>query len=331
MRKMISCPPTEPLISSIQGQNYWFHGCMAYLMKCVEEEAAYDYWFFSGVTGDSFLQVYSKNPENMVLCYSHIFTADAAKKAFGACGYSYEYLEADVDITRDALDDRVREYLEKDIPVIASLEDDFHTFAILCGYDETGFYFVWGDDTQPRKARYHTVILLGEKTESPKLADTYKKAVMSLLGLLATPETEKYSFGKKAFYDWAGSFEGNLFAKYPLDDKIWYTHGDPTFSSWNMHGTYLCMLGTNICAVQFLQKALELNPEMAFIHQLIPIYQAQNDDGFGKLIGMEGGFSLPPEAIQDSVRMKPVCEEIRKLGDYYDEIFTVFQKEKGIS
>ena len=34
-------------------------------------------------------------------------------------------------------------------------------------------------------------------------------------------------------------------------DKVWYTHGCPEFSCWNMHGTYLCMLGTNVCAIDF--------------------------------------------------------------------------------
>ena len=85
--KSISKDLIHPLISMAQGQNYWLNGCMAFLMECVGENAAYDYWFFSGVTGDSFLQVYSKQPDNMALCYSHIMTDIAVKKAFDACGY----------------------------------------------------------------------------------------------------------------------------------------------------------------------------------------------------------------------------------------------------
>ena len=64
---------------------------MTFLMESVGKNAEYDYWFFSGITGDSFLQVYSKQPENMALCYSHIITDAAVKKALDACGYNYEY------------------------------------------------------------------------------------------------------------------------------------------------------------------------------------------------------------------------------------------------
>ena len=75
-------------------------------------------------------------------------------------------------------------------------------------------------------------------------------------------------------------------------DKVWYTHGCPEFSCWNMHGTYLCMLGTNVCAIDFKKKAWDLNPELTFIERLISLYDLQNGEGFSTLIDMEGGFSL---------------------------------------
>ena len=43
-------------------------------------------------------------------------------------------------------------------------------------------------------------------------------------------------------------------------------------SLWNLHGTYLCMLGTNGCSRDFLKKALVLNPDMTFIDDVEPIY-----------------------------------------------------------
>ncbi len=59
------------------------------------------------------------------------------------------------------------------------------------------------------------------------------------------------------------------------------------------------MLGTNACAAGFLQKALDLNPELTFIERLIPIYNMQCGKGFATLIEMEGGFGLKPDVIQD--------------------------------
>ncbi len=320
----ISSDRIHPLISMEQGQNYWLNGCMAFLMECVEETAEYDYWFFSGITGDSFLQVYSKQPDNMALCYSHIMTDSAVQKAFDACGYDFDYYKVTPE-KRPEFDQRIREYIDRNIPVIACLDDAFHSFAIICGYDMSNFYFLTGEETTPKSYRYDQLIFIKNKKEKPRLADAYKNAVMSIPSLLNTSETEQYSFGKKAFMDWAHSFQSNLFANYPLNDKVWYTHDDPEFSCWNMHGAYLCMLGTNNCAAGFLQKALELNPELTFIEQLIPLYNMQCGKGFADLIEMEGGFRLRPEVIQDKEKMKPICDKIIAIGKYCDDILAIFE------
>ena len=34
------------LCDGMLGQNYWFNGCMDYLMECLGESPDYDYWFF---------------------------------------------------------------------------------------------------------------------------------------------------------------------------------------------------------------------------------------------------------------------------------------------
>lgn len=260
----------------------------------------------------------------MALCYSHIITDSAVKKAFDACGYDYDYCKATTE-NRPEMDQRIRAYIDRNIPIIACLDDTFHSFAIICGYDETNFYFIMGEETTPKRYRYDQLIFIKDKKESPTLADAYKNAVMMIPTLLNTPETERYSFGKKAFMDWADSFQGDIFKRYPLDDKIWHTNGSPEFSCWNMHGAYLCMLGTNICAIGFLQKAKALNPELTFIERLIPLYNLQNGKGFSTLIDMEGGFSLTPEVLQDREKMKPLCDEIRAAGKYCDDILAVFK------
>ncbi len=322
--KSISKALIHPLISMAQGQNYWLNGCMAFLMECVGENAAYDYWFFSGVTGDSFLQVYSKQPDNMALCYSHIMTDIAVKKAFDACGYDFDYYKVSPE-KQPELDQKIREYIDKNIPVIARIDDAFQSFSIVCGYDTTNFYFIMGEETTPKPYRYDQLIFIKGKKEKPSIADAYKNAVMAIPALLSMPETKQYSFGKKAFMDWACSFQSNIFDQYALNDKIWYTHGDSSFSCWNMHGTYLCMLGTNGCASSFLQKALELNPALTFIEQLIPIYNIQCGKGFSTLIKMEGGFGLTPDVMKDKNKMKPISDEIITVGNYCDKIIEIFK------
>ena len=327
--KSISHDLIHPLISMDKGQNDWFNGCMAFLMECVGERAEYDYWFFSGITGDSFLQVYSKQPQNMVLCYSHVMTDCAVQKAFTVCGYDYDYYDQVPAVIRAGLNQRIREYIDRDIPVIARLDDAFHSFAMICGYDANDFYYIMGEETTPQVHHYEQLIFIKDKKEAPSLADAYKNAVMNIPSLLNTPETEQYSFGKKAFMDWANSFQSDILKQYAPDDQIWYTHGDPTFSCWNMHGTYLCMLGTNVCAIDFLKKAWEYNPELTFIEQLIPLYDMQCRKGFGRLIEMEGGFSIRPEVVQDKERMKPICDEIIAVGQYCDDILKVFEEYRS--
>ena len=66
------------------------------------------------------------------------------------------------------------------------------------------------------------MIFVKGKKEKPTVSDAYKNAVMSIPALLNTPETEQYSFGKKAFMDWADSFRSDLLKRYSLNDKVWY-------------------------------------------------------------------------------------------------------------
>ncbi len=49
------------LIDNNLGQDYVFDGCMAYLMECLGESNHYDYWYFGGVSGDLYTQVYHQD------------------------------------------------------------------------------------------------------------------------------------------------------------------------------------------------------------------------------------------------------------------------------
>jgi AraC-like DNA-binding protein len=325
-KQFIAQIPVRQLISNMQGQNYWFNGCMDFLMECLGEDQEYNYWFLSGITGDSFMQMYSKRPQNMVLCYSHNMTDPAIKKAFDACGYRYDYYKGiNSKAEREIHDQRIKKYIDKSIPVIARVNDTFHSFAIVCGYDENGLYYILGEEKAPKQHIYDELIFITDKKARPSLADAYKKAVMDIPSLITMPETNDYSFGKKAFIDWAESFQSGRFDNISDEDKIWFTHADPAFTCWNMHGTYLCILGTNGCAEGFLHKALELNPSMAFINELIPLYKNQNGKGFLELIGMEGGFNLSPATIKSKERMNPISNKILEIAACSDNILDIFR------
>ena len=61
----------HPLLDKYQGQNYAFNAYMAMLMEYLGESKDYDYWFFSGVSGDCFTQVYGGDLTKWHQCLSH--------------------------------------------------------------------------------------------------------------------------------------------------------------------------------------------------------------------------------------------------------------------
>ncbi len=53
-------PHVRQIVHPEYGQNYWFNGCAEYVMECLGEKD-FDYWFFAGLTGENFTQIFSKN------------------------------------------------------------------------------------------------------------------------------------------------------------------------------------------------------------------------------------------------------------------------------
>jgi hypothetical protein len=318
------------MCEGMKGQNYWFNGCMEYLMECLGESKDYDYWYFSGITGDSFTQIYCKNIFDMIFCYSDGFLPKIIKKVFDSCGYDFDYFSNIKENDRKTYDNMIKAYIDKGIPVIAKLgkERRWTEYCIIYGYDNDKFYAICGENIEKivLSDQYFELIFAKEKKNKLLLADVYKNAVMDIPKVINLPETSEFAFGKKAFMYWADSFQNTTFDNFPIeDDYIWYTHPERGFSCWNMHGNYLCILGTNGCSINFLEKTLFYNSGMDFIKDLIPLYEKTNKDGFSKLVEMAGGFELKPKDIKNKKLMEPITEEIKKLVDYCEEINNIIK------
>ncbi|ULL16599.1 hypothetical protein DVH26_20420 [Paenibacillus sp. H1-7] len=329
MKKVL--PNTKVLCEGKHGQNYWFHGCMEYLMDCLGESKEYNYWFFSGVTGDSFAQLYSKNIYTTAWYYTYnLFSYDIAKKAFDACGYDFEYISGITNENRLTYIPRIKKYIDKNIPVIARGGKDTWEFCNICGYDDNDLYFLICDCAEPKSYsnEFCELIFVGNKKEQPALADAYRQAILNIPSLMTMPATSEYSFGKQAFLDWADSFQTGIFDYVP-SEKI---------NVWNVHGTYLCISGTNGCSRGFLNKALELNPDMIFINKLEPLYakqfdvfevlayRDQNGNNDYQNGGMQNGFKIKPEVISNIELMKPISDKIMESVKYCDEILKIFSE-----
>lgn len=332
MKKILN--NARQLCSGVGGQNYWFNGCMDYLMECLGESREYNYWFFSGVTGDSFTQIYCKNLNFPTLCLTDQLLSDAISKAFSACGYAYEWITDICANNRQDYFKRIQNNIDRGIPVIVKTKTtgSFDHYGVICGYDEDHFYSLFGEDETPQiyPERFYELIFVGNKKTCLTLPQVYRNTVMDIPNMITKQETEDFSFGKQAFHDWASSLQSEMLNQISDDDPVWYTHDGP-FSCWNMHGNYLCMLGTNGCAEGFLQRALELNQDMKFIEQLLPLYRKHNGEGFAALIDMENGFSLYPRIIKNKRRMKPISDKILEIGKILDDVLDVFGQSQVIS
>jgi hypothetical protein len=337
MRKISQNP--RVLCDGMKGQNYWFNGCMEYLMECLGESKEYDYWFFSGITGDSFIQMYSKDISNMVLCYSHNLLKNVIKTVFDSCGYNYDYFNKITGKDHIFYDNKIKEYINRGIPVIAKIKYQgeikykkyWCSYCIIYGYENDKYFCINGDNPEEIicSDQYFGLIFVKDKKTGKNFSESYKHVVMNIPSYIKMPETKEYSFGRQAFMDWGNSFQNGTFDGIPIkNNEIWYTHFAEGFSCWNMHGTYLCILGTNACCTGFLEKALYYNHEMDFIKELIPIYEKINRDGFHKLIGMQEGFSIKPETIKNKTLMEPISEQIKKLALLNDNIIEIYKKKK---
>jgi hypothetical protein len=309
-----------------KGQNYWFNGCIQYLMECLGESGEYDYSFFSGVTGDSFLQIFSKNISNLVLCYTDKFLQKVISTAFDACGYNVEYF-CEFDCKNYSLHDgKIKKYIDNNVPVIVKIKRGISNYGIIYGYDKNNYYCIYGENTEEiiSPDECCCLIFIKDKKIKPSLAQMYKQSVQKIPMWIQMPSSLEYSFGKQAFIDWADSFQNNAFDNICENDNVWFTHPAENFSCWNMHGTYLCMLGTNNCALGFLEKALDLNPELQFIKELMPIYEKINTKGFNTIVNMQGGFCIKPKVIKNKALMKPISDALAKLALHNDSIIEVF-------
>jgi len=318
------------ICDGMKGQNYWFNGCMEYMMECLGESKEYDYWFFSGITGDSFTQLYCKNIHDMIFCYSDGFLSKIIKKIFDTCGYDFDYYNKIEENDRKTYDNMIKAYIDNGIPVIAKLgkERIWTEYCIIYGYENDKYYSICGENIERivYSEQYFELIFVKEKKNKLLLADVYKNCILDIPQIINLPETPEYAFGKKAFKYWADSFQNTTFDNVPIENNdIWYTHPDKGFSCWNMHGNYLCILGTNNCSIGFLEKTLSFNADMDFIKDLIPLYEKINNNGFNELIKMAGGFKIKPQDIKNKKLMKPITEKINELADCCEEINNIFK------
>ena len=173
--------PLRVLCDGMKGENYWTHGCMAYMAACLGLPEAYHYQFFNCYSGDSVTLLFSKDPAREVRCLSHELTEEGLERDFRALGYSYTYVSGITEETRAGYLERIRESLDRGLPVMARGGDSDAMrieFNCIVGWEEDALLYLFCDKDKAEKvagAAFTELVFAGEKIAEPlSAADGYR-------------------------------------------------------------------------------------------------------------------------------------------------------------
>ena len=315
-----------------RGENFAFDGACERLMECLGEKD-FGYWLIAGITGDCFVQVYPKNQvffsdRYCVSDYNILYNDDCSdyiEGIFDKMGYACTYVPKEkIMANKEMYRQTLMAYIDKGIPVIHFKGN----YSMICGYEEHGNILLnkWPcnndfnkfalDDEYFSDKELRGWIFVGEKKERKILSEIYRDAVMKMPEIL-TSETDKYYFGAKAFRAWADDIENGFYDGKTQDDV----------DLWGTHTSFVCDFET-IAATsgRFLSKALELNPDLDFISEIIPILSRQGAYANGGLEDLGGGFNVTLAVLQDVEKRKMIADRLRVFAKNMDEIVRVLKE-----
>ena len=315
------------LITMHYGENYWFNGCAKYVMEA-KGEAAYDYWFFAGLTGDNFAQVYA---------YDHFrgdghtdyMISDGDKtfieKVFDACGYASTFvLGKELQSNTQMYLQTLIAYIDQGVPVIWYKP----IWGVIVGYEEYGkiLLYLTEDKNEPERISLEEAIqgyegsscygwvFVGDKKEDKDLAQIYRDTIRNLRKVL-TYKTKEYCFGAVAFKAWADEIESDRFTDMKPEE----------FNDWLMYKIYVCNLATNSGGCQgFLETALKLNPDLDYIKEIMLQYR-KTGELWNELEALGGGFNVSLEALQDKKKAKAIADKIREFAVCMERVIAVIE------
>ncbi|HBL83747.1 MAG: hypothetical protein A2Y17_08595 [Clostridiales bacterium GWF2_38_85] len=337
-RKLI---PNIVKLCDVQSENYMFDSCMRTVMRAFNENENYNFTFFAGITGDLFTQTWGKpdwqyNNEYSLKCRN---TQVPIRAAFDACGYEFEYIHED-DIQRNKPEyvRRIVESIDKGYPVLTFGIVGPPTCSIIFGYDENGDVLIgWSQFTDEVKEdnpmdlelsneffqkrngldRSEGLVFIKKKINTPSISDSIRRSILNIPKLASLQSTEKTSFGKQAFEDWADSllcdenFQDESMLARPLDT----------------YGSCMVMVGTNMYNKQsYLERALKICPDMKIqIEKLNQAYNKENK-AIQKILDFQGGYFFDADRkalLNRNFRIK-LSELIKQVGQCYaDAAFSI--------
>ena len=309
-----------------RGENFSFDGACEQLMECLGEKDL-GYWLIAGITGDCYAQVYPKNrvffsDRYSVSDYHILYQEDCSaymEGVFNKMGYACTYVPKEKIMgNKEMYRQTLMAYIDKGVPVIHFRGN----YSLICGYEEHGNIFLekrpcnndWNpfalDDDYFADEELKGWIFIGEKKEQKKLADVYRDAVLKMPETLTT-ETKQYYFGAKAFLAWAEDIEKGFYDGKTQDEV----------DLWGTHTSFVCDFETiSATSGRFLSKALELNPDLSFLSEIIAILGRQGPYAIDGLEDLGGGFNVTLAVLQDKEKRKLIADRLRIFAKNMDEI-----------
>ena len=165
----------------------------------------------------------------------------------------------------------------------------------------------------------HGWLFVGEKTADISLEKVYRDTIYALPALLRE-KTDTYCFGASAFRTWAADIAGGKFALMESS----------AFDSWFMHGPYVCNAATNACCAPcFLQRAMELCPDMGFLGQVSDLYRRMEVLWHGEgdsLEALGGSFNVTLENLQKRDQQEKIAANLEEFAAAADTVADVLEK-----
>jgi len=339
-RKLIDHLPIHQLQYPEQGQNYVFNGCMKFLMECIGEDEQYDYWFFSAVSGDCYVQVYGTNQNKWHTCFSQSkFDYALIKRVFDAIGYDFTYIDAEEwQNDKQKCKAKIMEYMDRGIPVIgkgffhspAGDGEQWPTDEVSCiiGYENNGecFYRLPEEATDLLPFSLddglpYTFVFIGDKIATPPIAQAYKQALLSAPKLMQTPPCQSGDvfFGNDAFEQWANMLESDF---YRMSKETFEAYN--SIAHWRYYCIYICMIATNIFSKRHTtDRAIQMNPELARIAPLLDKEYKTLDALESQLKEADGDFNVSYEVLQDPSKCKEIVRIIRLFPEVHTRICNI--------
>lgn len=325
-------PVVRRLVTSENGENYWFNACAAYAMECLGERD-HDYWFFAGLTGDNFVQHYKFGFRGDGVSAYHEFDGDGQyfEDIFAKCGYEASYIPVrEMAENREEYLRKIIDCIDRGIPVI-SLGGGDRPMGVYAGYRGGGetLLYISGDSGElrplsadialdgkaDRADHADACVFVGEKRRSVPLAELYRGAISALPKLMTAGDNDR-RFGAAAFRKWAEDIESGIFDNINPED----------YDDWGMYKNFVCVLATNgSCCFGFLDKALELNPDMTFLKDVGELYR-KTGAIWGELEDMGAGLNVTLEYLKDREKRGAAAEKLRELESVAEDILRVLEK-----